>query len=175
MKNKFSAPIPGQSLTSAPRDFPWERPPELVEVADVIETYITKLADEDNMDDLAASFEMGADIDTVVNGMIKMGAMSGLHTVESGILAGPSIAAFIKAAMATYGIDAAETKIDPDAAKAARAENRMRNLIKSKMDLPTAEEMEVSEEAPEAAEPEQLDMLAEEAPIEVSIGLMARE
>ena len=169
--DRFERPIPGQSLTSAPRDFPWERPPELVEVGDVVDYYIKKLANDEVMDDMAATFEMGADINTIVNTMMKMGTMNGLHTLQAGMLAGPSVGAFIKAALKTYGIDAKEEAIEPSERQKMRAEKRVLNLVRSKMDIPSEEE-EVMEEAP-AAEPEQAEevMEAEASPM----GLMARE
>lgn len=168
--DRFDRPIPGESLTSAPRDFPWERPPELVEVGDVVDYYIQKLANDETMDDMAATFEMGADVNTIVGSMMKMGAMNGLHTVQAGMLAGPSVGAFIKAAMSTYGIDAKEEAVDSGVRQKKRAEKRVLDMVRSKMDIPSEEE--VMEEAP-AAEPEQAEvvMQAEESPM----GLMARE
>jgi hypothetical protein len=43
----LSGPIPGQSLTDTPGNYPWEKPPEMVEVEDVVKFYINKLADQD--------------------------------------------------------------------------------------------------------------------------------
>lgn len=130
MVDVFSRPIPGQSLTATPKNAPWERPPELVETGEVVKFYINKLADEDVMDDLAITFEMGADLKTVVETMMVMGTMKGMHTVEVGMLAGPIVATFIKAAMSTYGIEVKETATDPKEARKAKNVERMKLLMK---------------------------------------------
>ncbi len=132
----FKRPIPGQSLTDTPRNAPWERPSELVEVGDVVDHYIKRMSNDDVMDDMASTFSMGADLSTVVNSMVKMGAMKGLHTVQTGMLAAPTLAAFVKAAMSTYGLDVKETAVDPAEAKAQRAEKRVLRMIKEKLDAP---------------------------------------
>ena len=130
MVDVFSRPIPGQSLTATPKNAPWERPPELVETGDAVKYYIDKLADEDVMDDLAITFEMGADLRTVVETLMTMGSMKGLHTVEVGMLAGPIVASFVKAAMSTYGIEVKETAVDPKEARKAKNVERMKILMK---------------------------------------------
>lgn len=172
---ELEAPIPGQSLTDTPRNAPWERPPEFVEVGDVLNYYIERMSDDDAMDDMAASFEMGADINTIVQGMIKMGTMNGLHTLQAGMLAAPSLAAFIKASMATYGIDAKESQVSDDELREDRANNRIRSMIKARMDAAGEEMPDMREEAAPMEEPmpEQPELPLETA--EPSLGLMAQE
>ena len=96
MADLIQAPIPGQSLTGTPKNVPWEKPSELNEVKEVINHYVEKLADQDTMDDIAILFELGADLKTVTEGLWLTGSMSGLHTVETGMLAGPVISSFIR-------------------------------------------------------------------------------
>lgn len=172
---ELEAPIPGQSLTDTPRNAPWERPPEMVEVGDVLNFYIERMSNDDAMDDMAASFEMGADINTIVQGMIKVGTMNGLHTLQAGMLAAPSLAAFIKASMATYGIDAREAAVAPEERKEQRANNRIRNMIKARMDVASDGMPAASEDMAPVQEPmpEQQELPLETA--EPSMGLMARE
>ena len=104
MADLIQAPIPGQSLTGTPKNVPWEKPSELNEVKEVVNHYVEKLADQDTMDDIAILFELGADLKTVTEGLWLTGSMSGLHTVETGMLAGPVIASFIRVAMKSYGL-----------------------------------------------------------------------
>ena len=40
----FDAPIPGQSLTSAPKNRPWRNPPQLAKVEDAMEYYLPRLS-----------------------------------------------------------------------------------------------------------------------------------
>lgn len=129
MVNFFDGPIPGQSLTDIPGNSPWERPSEYNTVEEVTDHYIKKFSDEDVMDDMAILFRIGADLKSVVGTTMTMGAMKGLHTVEAGMLAGPKIASFMKAALKTYGIDAKETIQDPEEMSKRREEDRLKKLL----------------------------------------------
>lgn len=181
----LSRPIPGQSLTDTPKNAPWERPSDMVEVAEVVDYYIARMANDDAMDDLAAIFTGGAPLEVVVNTMIKHGSMNGVHPIQSGMLAAPSIAAFIKSAMETYGIKVQDTLEDPTAAKERRSERRIRMLANAALTGKLGDEPEAMEEPtdlPEEEMPEEAsveampeDDMAEEVPMMLSIGLMAKE
>tara|TARA_R110000751_G_scaffold73330_1_gene148315 strand:+ start:53 stop:613 length:561 start_codon:yes stop_codon:yes gene_type:complete len=129
MADLIQAPIPGQSLTGTPKNVPWEKPSELNEVKEVINHYVEKLADQDTMDDIAILFELGADLKTVTEGLWLTGSMSGLHTVETGMLAGPVISSFIRVAMKSYGIDAPEESVSPNERAKEREMRRLEALI----------------------------------------------
>ena len=134
------------------------------------------------MDDLAVTFEMGADLKTVVETMMVMGTMKGMHTVEVGMLAGPIVASFVKAAMSTYDVTVKETAGDPKEARKAKNVERMRTLMGKyletdpEQDAGTELVKELSEVDPTAieqgdTEPQQEPMMeAEDAPT----GLMAK-
>jgi len=125
----IQAPIPGQSLTDLPKNSPWEKPSELNEVSDVIRHYVDRLADDEVMDDLSVVFELGGDLKTVTETICMAGSMNGTHTVEAGMLAGPVVASFLKAAMKSYGIDTPETNVDPEEAAAGREYSRVMALV----------------------------------------------
>ena len=129
MADLIQAPIPGQSLTGTPKNVPWEKPSELNEVKEVINHYVEKLADQDTMDDIAILFELGADLKTVTEGLWLTGSMSGLHTVETGMLAGPVISSFIRVAMKSYGLDAPEESVSPNERAKEREMRRLEALI----------------------------------------------
>tara|TARA_R110002153_G_scaffold253163_1_gene411091 strand:+ start:55 stop:615 length:561 start_codon:yes stop_codon:yes gene_type:complete len=129
MADLIQAPIPGQSLTGTPKNVPWEKPSELNEVKEVINHYVEKLADQDTMDDIAILFELGADLKTVTEGLWLTGSMSGLHTVETGMLAGPVVSSFIRVAMKSYGIDAPEESVSPNERAKEREMRRLEALI----------------------------------------------
>lgn len=180
---EFERPIPGMSLTDTPKDAPWERPSDMVEVADVVDFYLGKIANDEAMDDLAAIFESGGNIDTVVNTMIKMGTMRGVHPHQSGMLAAPAIAAFIKSSMSIYGIDAKETLVDPKEAARKKIDQRTRSVIKSRIseifdgepveDMSAEDDMMPMEEPAEMMEDEMVEpeVIVDDAPV----GLMAKE
>lgn len=129
MANLFQAPIPGQSLTDTPRNAPWERPAEYDTVEDAVKHYVGRLADQEVMDDVAVAFQLGADLKTLTETMMLTGAMKGLHTVETGMLAGPVVASFIKAAMMSYGIETPETPISFEERATAKERDRLKLLL----------------------------------------------
>jgi hypothetical protein len=142
MQNFLQVPVPGQSLTDIPKNSPWENPSELNAVRDVVEYYVNRIADQDIMDDLSIVFELGGDLKTVTEALWLAGAMKGTHTVEAGMLAGPVIATFIKAAMETYGITTPETGVSPSDKRKAKERKRLQKLI----DAAIEESLEEGEE-----------------------------
>lgn len=129
MEALFQGPIPGQSLTDTPRNSPWERPAEIDTVEDTVKYYVQKLADPDVMDDIAVTVQMGADLQTLTKTIVMSGAMKGMHTVDTGMLAGPVVATFIKAAMKSYGMDVPETPVSMEDAIKEREGQRLKLLL----------------------------------------------
>jgi hypothetical protein len=184
MANFLSGPIPGQSLTDTPRNAPWERPSEFNTVEEVVKHWVGVLADQETMDDIATVFQIGGDLQTLVKTMMLSGAMKGLHTVEAGMLAGPVVATFIRAAMQSYGITVKETPIDMKEAATAREKARLKMLLDNAIQEALAEGTPESDTGlgllKETAAATEAEMPTEEAPMEeaptpaTGKGLMAR-
>ena len=189
MVNLIQGPVPGQSLTDTPRNSPWERPAEFDTVEDVVKLYIKKLADQEVLDDIAVTFELGADLKTLTETIMLTGSMKGVHTVETGMLAGPVIASFIKMAMQEYGIDTPETAVSFEEAATEKEKARVMRLTEAaieksrkggsdesdpgvqllqEMTGSDTTEAPVSEEAPMEPEQEEMPMPAQGS------GLMSR-
>ena len=45
MSELFNRPIPGQALTDEPKNYPWERPPEISEPNEVIRYHLDRISD----------------------------------------------------------------------------------------------------------------------------------
>lgn len=189
MVNLIQGPVPGQSLTDTPRNSPWERPAEFDTVEDVVKLYIKKLADQEVLDDIAVTFELGADLKTLTETIMLTGSMKGVHTVETGMLAGPVVASFIKMAMQEYGIDTPETAVSFEEAATEKEKARVMRLTEAaieksrkggsdesdpgvqllqEMTGSDTTEAPVSEEAPMEPEQEEMPMPAQGS------GLMSR-
>ena len=179
MTNLIQAAVPGQSLTDSPKNPPWERPAEMSSLEDVVTHYVTRLADESVMDDMAMVFKLGADLETVVETIHTAGAMKGMHTVEAGMLAGPVIASFLKSMLATYDIDAPERSVDPDTQMEEREHMRISTLLDSAMaqakeeDAGTELLQEMSDVAPQVEGEQEAPM--PEMPVEQEEGTMAMD
>tara|TARA_R100000935_G_scaffold19257_1_gene37161 strand:- start:301 stop:936 length:636 start_codon:yes stop_codon:yes gene_type:complete len=177
----IQAPIPGQSLTDLPKNSPWEKPSELNEVSDVIRHYVDRLADDEVMDDLSVVFELGGDLKTVTETICMAGSMNGTHTVEAGMLAGPVVASFLKAAMKSYGIDTPETNVDPDEAASAREYSRVMALVDQALEQGGEDQglndpgqnllREMLSTETSSEQPMEVDEPMEEAPMELDMPL----
>ena len=181
----FRGPIPGQSLTTTPGNYPWEKPPEMVEVEDVVKFYVNKLANQDVMDDLAVMFEADMPVSSFVKTLMTSGTMTGRHTVDAGILAAPAIHAFIKAAMTQYGIEVRDEPYDPKKDPSVREQKRLEMRIKLAMAEAEANERTAEndpgvalrqeiQQAP-ADEGEETQTQAEASAAEGGTGLMSKE
>lgn len=186
----LSGPIPGQSLTDTPKNYPWERPPQMADYEEVTKFYINKLADQDALDDLAVLFDNGMPIAPFVEAMTTMGVSEGMHSIDVSLIVGPVIHAFLKAAMTQYGIDAKDDVYDPDKDNTEREKKRLQTAVRlalaeAKREDRTAESdtgVALLEEVDRSISDE--DMPAEEPAPEVGMksetpaprmGLMARE
>ena len=188
----LQAPIPGQSLTDSPKNYPWERPPQMVDVEEVTLHYINRLANQETMDDLAVLFDGGMPIGPFVEAVTTLGVSEGLHNIDVKIIVSPVIHEFIKAAMQQYGIDAKDDTYDPRKDPTEREKRRLSTAIQlalaeAKAQDKTAESdtgvallQEVSDTLGAAPQEEQQeDMPAEPAPempaVASTRGLMSRE
>ena len=178
-------PIPGQSLTDTPGNYPWEQPPEMVEVEDVVKFYVNKLADQDVMDDLAVMFEADMPVSSFVKTLMLSGTMTGRHTLDAGTLAAPAIHAFVKAAMTQYGIEVRDEPYDPKKDPSVREQKRLEMRIKLAMADAEANER-TAENDPgvallqeiqqaTAGEGEETQTQAEASAAEGGMGLMSKE
>jgi|TARA_R100000482_G_scaffold23651_1_gene6982 hypothetical protein len=180
---RFEAPIPGQSLTSEPKLYPWETPPELDKIGDVISFYIERLSSQDVMDDLFIALEEGFPLNILVKSMLSTGVMEGMHTVDVSMVVAPVLHEYILGAAKIQKIkvkEFPETKDEQIDAKEKRAlaSTIERSLEKSpKEDIGKALLEEalsfVQEDAP-MAEGNAMDAPEETTPEEKPMGLMSR-
>lgn len=87
----MSGPIPGMSLTGAPRNVPWENPPMLATVEDTIAYYTDKLLDPETEDNILDVLDNQIDIETIADHLITSSVMNGIHSLDVGILINPVV------------------------------------------------------------------------------------
>jgi hypothetical protein len=92
----LTAPIPGQSLTVEPGSVPWEQPPQYVTLDDVATFYSDRMNNPEAIYELMGLLKNNIPVDSICNGMVKMGLMKGYHTVDTGFLVTPILAEIIK-------------------------------------------------------------------------------
>jgi len=92
----FDAPIPGQSLTSEPKNRPWRNPPQLDTVEDVMEYYLPRLSSPELAPRLLDVIERGIPLTSLAETIVTGGAMQGVHSIDVGILISPILVEFMK-------------------------------------------------------------------------------
>lgn len=92
----FERAIPGQSLTVEPRNAPYERPPEIVDPEEAIYAHLDNLNNPDAIEDLMFFLELGVDIKTLTEGILRSAVLEGIHTVDVSLIIAPTIHEYIK-------------------------------------------------------------------------------
>jgi hypothetical protein len=109
----FNAPIPGQSLTTTPKNYPWERPPEINDPEEAIQMHLTRLSDPEVLEAALDLIELeDLDIQTVVKGLMRSAISKGIHSIDVALLVSPVVHEFIKQAAKAAKIDAEDGFVD---------------------------------------------------------------
>ena len=184
----FEGPIPGQSLTTEPKNVPWEQPPKYADPMDALEMYMERLADPESQDELIDMLDIGIPISIVVDTMLSGGVMDGLHSVDTKLLLKGVIATQIQTIAEVVGVEYKLTMADY-VNMDAKKEERMRQKLATKLELEIAKG-EASDPGvqmqQDVLESMQSDEPMEEEPIEMAeetmeempaapAGLMAKE
>jgi len=171
----MEAAIPGQSLTDEPRNFAWERPPEIDDPDLAIRYHMNRIADPEVLDNVLFTFEFGVPVKVVSKSMMTGAVSQGVHSIDVGLIAEPVVRKFMMKAAEQAGVDYKEDfdkeEVDPmerasilvSAARATPKEDRDKGF-------------ELVQELAESSKSE-MQKPVEEAPMEEEMkpkGLMAR-
>ena len=94
-ENRFDAPIPGQSLTDEPGNYPWEHPPQRASVEEALDEIYESLMQEDNMKRMFTLLRMGIPVEALVKVITFSGFLEGKYTVDVAKLLEPMVAMMI--------------------------------------------------------------------------------
>ena len=180
---RFEAPIPGQSLTGEPKQYPWESPPELDKVEDVIKFYIDKLSSQEVMDDLFIALDEGFPLNILVKSILTTGVMEGVHSIDVSMIVAPVLHEYILGAAKIQGVKVKERPTTKDEELSEKEKATLAASIERGLEKSPKEDMgrEVLEEAlsfvqgkAEKPEQEETPMEEEDMPEEKPMGLMSR-
>ena len=93
--NPFDAPIPGQSLTDEPGNYPWEHPPQRASVEEALDEIYESLMQEDNMKRMFTLLRMGIPVEALVKVITFSGFLEGKYTVDVAKLLEPMVSMII--------------------------------------------------------------------------------
>lgn len=146
----FDGPIAGENYTSDTRNYPWHRPPDLVEYDEVVEHLLEKISASDVLPNIMSSLSAGATVAGVTDFIILNGVGEGKFAIDMGLLAAGPVARFIQIMADDFNVDH-DMGIDDDVVPLTP--NMIKNLEESMGEeaLPDAvqESPEIEGEAPE--------------------------
>ncbi len=170
----FNAPIPGQSLTTEPKNYPWENPPEYSNAEDALMWHMDRLDDPEKTKACLGLLELGLDVVTLTEGLLRGAVAEGIHTIDTSLIIGPVIHEYLTGTADAAGIEYKEglsdNKMDMDALNSQINEQEARKILE---DIDNEEDIDLS---PMEEEPMQEEMPMEQPEMqeEKPKGLMAR-
>ncbi len=87
----LQGPIPGMSLTKEPQEAPWENPPELSTIQDVIDFYTEKMLGDEIEDGILVALDEGLSVERMAEFISTSGTMNGKHSLDLAFLVDPYV------------------------------------------------------------------------------------
>ena len=84
--NPFDAPVPGQSLTDTPGNYPWEHPPQFTDPEEATEFMWQTLHTEEFMEQVIGMLDAGVPIEAIARVIVFGGFVEGKFTPDVGFL-----------------------------------------------------------------------------------------
>jgi hypothetical protein len=133
MADVFSAPIPGQSLTDTPKNYPWERPPEIVDPREAIKFHMDGLNQPESLDNLLELIQIGVPVRAIAETTLTTAQMEGIHSVDVSLIIRDVIFEEIVTIAEEAGLDY-RTGDEPDEADVReKEEKQVLSLLRKKI------------------------------------------
>ena len=141
--NIFDAPIPGQSLTDEPGNYPWEHPPQTASIEEATDYVYESIMKEKNMERMFTLLRMGIPIEALVKVITFSGFIQGKWTVDVAKLLEPIVAMMLTGEAALAEIpakinleDAGDTNFFNDMAERKFDMKENEEAIKKELEMP---------------------------------------
>jgi len=82
----FDAPIPGQSLTDEPGNYPWEHPPKTLDPEQALDKFWNRLTDPEVAEEIIIMMESGGPVEALARILTFTGFAEGEFTPDVGFL-----------------------------------------------------------------------------------------
>ena len=132
MSTTLNGPIPGQSLTDTPGNYPWERPPETADPTEALSMHLKKMAGPKYMESALFLMELGIPAEVVTNTTLTMAIGNGIHSVDVGLIIAPAIHKEVVSIAEMSGIEYVE-HFPEDAEKEQEAKDMLQAKVIAKM------------------------------------------
>ena len=189
----LKAPIPGQSLTDEPKNYPWENPPEITDPEEAIAMHMSKFNDPEVIDNMLDLLDVGFPVRALAESILTTSVAAGWHSIDVSLIIAPFIHEHIISMANEAGISYVEGfEKDEEAAQEkerqfilAKAREMLKSTPKGErdagydmameslgiLDKPESEYDSMQEEAP-VMDDSMIE--TEEEPQQMQRGLMAR-
>jgi hypothetical protein len=172
----FSAPIPGQSLTSEPKNSPWENPSQFADPESALLWHMDRLEKPEKIKAVAGLLKLGIDVVTLTEGLLRSAVIEGRHSVDVSLIIGPIIHEYIVGTADAAGLEYKEG-LDEDSAEEIDVNYTIRSREAAKIlkELKDTGEVDFDMEPEESLKepikiPEEVEAPVEDKPM----GLMSR-
>lgn len=163
---QFGAPIPGQSLTTEPKAYPWERPPEITDPVKAIEMHLKRLSRPEVLNAALDMMELeDMDIHTLTKGVLRGAIASGMHDIDVAMLVAPVVHEFLRQAADAAGIevdDGFEDKTAKKEEEASRQVMYMKKFMKEMPKVAAAAVEDIPKDMPKTTEEKRRGLMAKE-------------
>lgn len=160
MADVLNAPIPGQSLTDTPKNYPWERPAEITDPREAIKFHIDGINKPEALDNIIEMLQIGVPLNALAETALTTAQMEGIHSVDVSLIIGDVIKEELISIAEEAGIDYV-TGDEPDKADVKeKEEQEVLALLRKK--IGAADEMDAGVEMMQQT----ADMMSEEEPEE---------
>ena len=162
--NNFDAPIPGQSLTDTPGNYPWEHSPNVTRVEDAMMYLTERFTEEENAQNLVSMLKAGVPVEAIARVVLFAGFTEGKWSVDLAILIGEPLMKLIAAIGSRLGLK--EMYISMKRKKRTNVGDEMivRNEVSKSME--DIEEELSEKEDTEEKEPMPIGLMSKEEEIE---------
>lgn len=101
----LDGPIPGENYTSDTKNYPWHRPPDIVDIDEAIQWSIENLTEEEAGFAMLSLVEAGTDIVTAADIFVTIGIAKGKWTPDFAILLAGPVARILEIMAKAYEVD----------------------------------------------------------------------
>jgi len=93
---RFDGPIPGENYTSDVKNYPWHRPPEIVDHDEAVEYVLDDISQPEKISMIYTLLETGASVSTIVTIINLLNVSNGKYPIDLSILIAGPIGRFIE-------------------------------------------------------------------------------
>ena len=131
MSEVFNRPIPGQSLTDEPKNYPWERPPEITNPNEVIRYHLDRISDPEVIDNVFFALDMGIPVKILTDSMMTGAVGKGVHSIDNSLLVERTVRKAVMKMADAAGVQYKETFDDEELSATEKAAMLVRAVDKT--------------------------------------------